>query len=134
MTTNLAGTMTSNITTAIPTEIRQRFDAILAQWQDAVVAKHTTDGFKLANMDQVHGCYGSTYARLGIGGSGAFMVELSTGIVYGIKGYGKVDKKKVSGNIYDPNFNGSVLVATRFRRGRFDLRKPEDKADILAVR
>ena len=62
-----------------------------------------------------------------IGTSGAFMVELETGIVYGIKGYGQVDKKKISGNINDPNFNGAVLEKTCFCRGRFDLRNPEVK-------
>jgi hypothetical protein len=37
---------------------------------------------------------------------------MSTGIVYGIKGYGQVDKKKISGNIYDPSFDAAVLVNT----------------------
>ena len=30
-----------------------------------------------------------------------------------------MDKKKISGNIYDTGFNGAVLVRDRFRYGRF---------------
>ena len=118
---------------AVSTPVLTRFTEILAQWQAAVNAKHYGAEGYTHPADQVHGHFGKLYARLDIGGSGAFMVDLATGVVYGIKGYGKVDKKKISGNIYDPNFNGAVLVSTRFRYGRFDLRKPEDKQDVLAV-
>ena len=100
------------------TAIRQRFDDIMVQWQDVVDAKHAASGFTHPS-DKVHYHLASKYARFDIGGSGAFMVELNTGTVYGIMGYGKVDKKKNSGNIYDQGFNGSVLVRDRFRYGRF---------------
>ena len=115
------GSMTG-VSTALPVAIEERFDEILAQWQAAVNRKHADSGFANHPADQVHGHFGAKYARLDIGGSGAFMVEIATGIVYGVMGYGKVDKKKISGNMYDPNFNGAVLVETRFKYGRFDLR------------
>jgi hypothetical protein len=115
-----AGTMSSNITTGIPAAKRDRFNEILAAWQIAANCDHyNRHGFTHAN-DQVHGFFGKKYARLDIGSSGAFMVDIATGIIYGIMGYGKVDKKKVSGNIYDPSFDGAVLVRDRFRYGRFD--------------
>ena len=56
----------------------------------------------------------------------AQIVQLDAGsrarvVPLGITGYGKVDKKKISGDIHDPKFNGAVLVKTRSLRGRFDL-------------
>ena len=96
----------TGVFTALPVSTEERFDAILAQWQDAVNARHVAEGFTNHPADQVHGHYGAKYARLDVGGSGAFMVELSTGRVYGIMGYGKVDKKKISGSIFNPLFNG----------------------------
>ncbi len=115
-----AGAMSSNITTGIPTKIRDRFNAVLAAWQAADNHEfYTVQGFTHPN-DQVHGTFGAKYARLDTGSSGAFMVDIHSGLIYGIMGYGKVDKKKVSGNIYDPNFDGAVLVRDRFRYGRFE--------------
>jgi hypothetical protein len=97
-----------------------RIEAVMAQWQAADNEKHyVTSGFTHPN-DQVHGHCGAKYMRLDIGGSGAFMVHIVFGFIYGIKGYGKVDKNKVSGNIYDPNFDAAVLVRDRFRYGRFE--------------
>lgn len=114
------GRMTSAKMQDAPGPIRQTaFDQILVAWQAAVNEKHyVTEGYTFP-ADQVHGVYGAKYARLDIGGSGAFMVDIETGLIYGIKGYGKVDKKKVLGNIYDPAFDAAVLVRDRFRYGRF---------------
>ena len=89
-----------------------RFDKVLAQWQAAVNLEHPAD--------QVHGHFGAKYARLDVGGSGAFMVEIQTGIIHCIKGYGKVYKEKIVGNIYDLNFDAAVLVRDRFRNGHFE--------------
>lgn len=100
-------------------EQEARFNEVLVSWQAAVDAKHAASGFTHPS-DKVHYHVGGKYARFDVGGSGAFMVNIETGIVYGIKGYGKVNLKKASGNIYDPGFNGSVLVRDRFRYGTFD--------------
>jgi hypothetical protein len=111
-----AGQMEGNGFT--PTESQcAAFDALLPLWQEAVNKRHY-DGFTHP-ADQVHGHYGKKYARLDIGGSGAFMVEIGTGSIFAIKGYGKVDLKKNVGNAYDPNFDAAVLVRDRFRHGRF---------------
>ena len=100
-------------------EQKARFDEILVQWQAASNADTVKRFGHLVNQDVTHYHVGGKYARFDIGGSGAFMVEIETGTVYGIKGYGKINKAKNSGNIYDPGFNGSVLVRDRFRYGRF---------------
>jgi hypothetical protein len=98
---------------------RIRFDEIMVQWQAAVDRQHYEVSGYTHPSDQVHYHVGKTYARFDIGGSGAFMVEIETGNVYGIKGYGKVYKDQNSGNIYDPGFKGAILMRDRFRYGHF---------------
>jgi hypothetical protein len=118
-------TKVSGLSGTIPAFVTQeqydRFETVLAQWQTAVNEKHyRVEKYTTFPADRVYGHFGAKYARLDIGGSGAFMVDILSGLVYGIMGYGKVDKKKVSGNIYHPGFTGSVLLRDRFRYGRFD--------------
>lgn len=115
-----AGHMTSNISTGIQSDRVARFEAVLSSWQAAANDLHYNRNEYTFPADQCHGTFGAKYARLDIGGSGAFMVEIESGLIYGIMGYGKVDKKKVSGNIYDMAFDGAVLVRDRFRYGRFE--------------
>lgn len=104
-----------------------RIETLLSQWHEEHRADFVKSGYTnlLASFDaqeKKHMHIGAKYARLDVGGSGAWMVEMETGIVYGIKGYGTPDKKKIAGNVNDPAFNGSVLFRDRFRRGRFDNR------------
>jgi len=123
-TTMTEETKVGGLSGTIPAFVTQaqydRFETVLAQWQAAANLQHYHINKYTFPNDQVHGHFGAKYARLDIGGSGAFMVDIESGLVYGIMGYGKVDKKKVSGNIYDPNFAGAVLVRDRFRYGRFE--------------
>jgi hypothetical protein len=103
---------------------------VLDQWHEAHRQQFIRDGFtnSLATFDtaeEKHAHVGAKYIRLDVGGSGAWMLEIATGVIYSILGYGKVDKKKVAGNINDPQFNGAVLFRDRFRRGRFDNRTCE---------
>jgi hypothetical protein len=98
---------------------RIRFDEIMVQWQAEVNYDHRIVNQYTSKPEQVHYHVGKTYARFDIGGSGAFMVEIETGNVYGIKGYGKADKKKYSGNVYNPGFKGAILLRDRFRYGHF---------------
>lgn len=103
----------------------ERFREVLDQWEEAAKHNHYVVNKYTHPHDAVHAHIpkgNGIYARLDIGGSGAWMLDLTTGDIYSIKGYGKVDKKKVAGNILDPEFNGSVLFRDRFRRGRFDNR------------
>ena len=80
------GSMTG-VSTALPVAIEERFDEILAQWQAAVNRKHADSGFANHPADQVHGHFGAKYARLDIGGSGAFMVEIAKdGVLWDIDG------------------------------------------------
>lgn len=100
----------------------------LDQWHEAHRADHVKSGYtnlfdSFNAREEKHGHIGGKYMRLDVGTSGAWMLELATGDVYNIKGYGKIDRKKCAGNIYDPEFNGSVLFRDRFRYGRYDNRK-----------
>jgi len=103
-------------------------ERILGEWHEAHRADFVKSGYTnllptFDTQEEKHGHVGATYMRLDVGGSGAWMLELSTGDVYGIKGYGVIDRKKCAGNVFDPEFNGSVLFRDRFRRGRFDNRR-----------
>lgn len=105
----------------------ERIKLILSQWHEAHRLDFVRSGYTnlLASFDtqeQKHIHVGAKYARLDVGGSGAWMLEMETGVVYGIKGYGTPDKKKIAGDINDPTFDGAVLFRDRFRRGRFDNR------------
>jgi len=106
----------------------ERLNQILSQWheahrQDFVARGYTNLMAAFDTQEQKHTHEGAKYIRLDVGSSGAWMVEISTGIIYGIKGYGTPDKKKIAGDVNDPEFDGAVLFRDRFRRGRFDNRK-----------
>ena len=108
---------------------------VLDQWHEAHRAEYIRRGYTQPNFDtqeEKHGHIGGKYMRLDVGGSGAWMLEMATGDVYQIKGYGKIDRKKCAGNIYAPDFDGSVLFRDRFRHGRFDNRVPKMSKDRLA--
>lgn len=107
---------------------KERLDLILSQWHEAHRASFVRDGFTnlLASFDereQKHTHEGGKYIRLDVGSSGAWMLEISTGIIYGIKGYGVPNKVKIAGDLNDLQFDGAVLFRDRFRHGRFDNRK-----------
>lgn len=108
------------ISPSVPKELWAHFDSLLLRWQTAVNEEHYVQSGFTHPANQVRIAVGSKYARLNIGSSGAMMVELETGIIYGIMEYGKVNKKKILGNAYDPNFDAAVLVRDRFRYGRFE--------------
>jgi hypothetical protein len=104
-----------------------RLKQILDQWHEAQRADYNKNnnwtGTWFDEREEKHAHVGDKYIRLDVGGSGAWMLEAETGIIYNIKGYGKVDKKKIAGDINDPEFDGAVLFRDRFRYGRFDNRK-----------
>jgi len=93
-------------------EQENRINEVLRQWHEAGRA-HFTSSFQALAYDSEHYSkhyhVGGKYIRLDVGGSGAFMAEIETGIIYGIKGYGVPDKKKVVGNLWDMSFNGADL-------------------------
>lgn len=63
---------------------------------------------------------GAKMFHLVIDSSSAFLVDIETGTIYGNKGWLKVDRQKIVGNAYDPNFDAAVLVRDRFRYGHFE--------------
>jgi len=112
---------------AINTE--DRIKEILHNWHEAGRAEFEHDYPGLAaspnlNYDSAqqakHYHIGAKYIRLDVGGSGAFMLDSHTGLIYGIKAYGVPDKKKIAGDVSDPNFTGASLHPLRFRRGAFN--------------
>lgn len=115
-----------NIAFTPMSNLDKRIIEVLDQWHEA----HRIDfsigvGSNLADFDkreEKHAHIGARYIRLDVGGSGAWMLD-TNGDIFGIHGYGKVDRKKCAGNINDPDFNGAVLFKDRFRYGRFDNRK-----------
>ena len=113
-----------------------RVSEILNQWheahrQDFIRAEYSLEYFDV--REEKHAHVGGKYIRLDVGTSGAWMLEISTGIIYGIKGYGTPDKKKIAGNLNDPSFNGGVLFRDRFRHGRFDNRTQSQVFDTSTV-
>lgn len=112
----------------VSSELSKRLEQVLSQWHEAHRADFVRSGYTnlLSTFDsqyKKHSHIGNKYVRLDVGGSGAWMLEISTGDVFGIKGYGVVDRKKVVGNVNDITFDGALLWRDRFRHGRFDNRK-----------
>lgn len=114
---------------AITTEAftMSRLIEVLDQWHEAQrIAQHSDRVDFNSHFDEreeKHAHVGEKYVRLDVGTSGAWMLELFTGDIFGILAYGKVNRKKCAGNINDPDFTGAVLFRDRFRHGRFDNRK-----------
>ena len=109
-------------------ELIDRLKLHLAQWHEAHRQQFIRDGYtnllpSFDEREQKHIHIGDKYVRLDVGGSGAWMLEVATGNIYGIKGYGVPNKAKIAGNLNDLQFDGAVLFRDRFRHGRFDNRK-----------
>jgi hypothetical protein len=97
---------------------------LMTNWQNAAKAdyieKYGAEHAHLADRDQTRFTVGKNLFHLVIGSSSAFLVDITTGDIYGNKGWLKADRKKLVGNVYDPNFNAVALVRDRFRSGRFE--------------
>ncbi len=119
--------ITWNQSIAVPQTYLDRIEQILSQWHEAHRQQFVRDGLTNSlptfdTQEQKRGTVGAKYIRLDVGGSGAWMLEITTGVIFGIKGYGTPDKKKIAGDINDSAFDGAVLYRGRFRHGRFDNR------------
>ena len=102
-----------------------RIAQVVVRWQDAAKADYI-ERFGVPSEAATHFydptsfTIGAKYAHLVIRNSSAFLVDIETGIIYGNKGWLKVDKNKIVGNAYDPSFDASALVRDRFRYGHFE--------------
>ena len=108
------------------TEIQvTRIKEILHQWHEYGRAEFERE---YTNLDYDSPMYtksyrvGEKYIHLLNGTSGAFMVEVATGIVYEIKGWGVPNKRKIVGEAWKPTFNGAQLADCRYIRGSYDNR------------
>lgn len=106
---------------AKPTEAQiALIDKLIYRWQNANNADLDARGFGLINHDVTSYTVGGKFYHFIIGNSSTFLVDITTGIIYGNKGWLKVDYDKKIGNAYDPNFDAPALVRDRFRYGHFE--------------
>ena len=103
-----------------------RIEEILKQWHEAGRPEFERRCPNL-NYDgelthQKHYHIGGKYLRLDDGTSGAFMVEIESGIVYEIKAYGVPNKKKIVGVAWKRTFHGAQLYDCRYIHGSYDNR------------
>ena len=109
----------------LTTEQVSRIETILKQWHES---KREQFERSYSNLDYDSVSYAKTYqvgpkyVHLLDGRSGAFMVEIETGIVYEIKGWGVPNKKKIVGVAWLPTFHGAQLEDCRYIRGPYDNR------------
>jgi hypothetical protein len=93
---------------------------LMVRWQEANAADVLARYGQLVNQNVTRADVGKKFFHLVIGTSSAFLVDIATGIIYGNKGWLKIDRKKIVGNAYDPNFDPAALVRDRFRYGHFE--------------
>ena len=111
--------------TKLTNEQEARIKTILSQWHEAGRVEFERD---YTNLDYDNPTYskhfhvGGKYIRLDKGTSGAFMIEIESGIVYEIKAYGVPNKKKIVGEAWKPTFHGTQLKDAEYTRGSYDNR------------
>lgn len=102
-----------------------KIEEILKQWHEAGRAAFQKTYESLdydSESYSKHYHVGGKYVRLDTGTSGAFMVEIESGIVYEIKSYGVPNKRKIVGVAWRPDFHGAQLEDCRWIRGSYDNR------------
>jgi hypothetical protein len=81
------------------TEKLQRLADKIAQEQAERKKREFPRSFGVSGPDKVMIKVGRKYANIDVGESGRYMVELSTGDIYGIKGYGVIHRGHYYGNL-----------------------------------
>ena len=102
-----------------------RVETILKQWHEAGRAEFERNYKQLDYDSPTYGKkykVGSKYVSLETGTSGAFLVDIGTGIVYEIKAYGVANKRKIVGEAWKETFHGAQLHDCRYIRGPYDNR------------
>lgn len=86
--------------------VRERLETLVKELDDLEKQAHEAKGLKFAR-DLVHWQLRKKFYAIDIGSSGAYLVEVLTGEIYNISGYGRPDynkKKKADiGNIMQVN-------------------------------
>src|ERR1035437_2987770 len=118
-------------------KLQEFCDLITAQRRDRLIKEGCTYEIHRENYT-AHYHMGSKFVRVDIGGSGKYMVELLTGQIYGIKGYGVVHRGHCFGTldtINDWNWSGYRAFKTLDRlKARYDFSAPAlDKDDLFAA-
>lgn len=86
----------------VPVPVLGTLQYLAAALQEQTIARHVEQGIDCPD-NQCNAVAtirpGRVYVKIDQGGSGRFMVEKSTGIIFGIKGYGKVNKGREYGTL-----------------------------------
>ena len=102
----------------ISTELTAKLEAFRAHLQAETVRGYIEQGYDPANHP--HDCtfkVGRKYANVDRGRSGVYMVELATGEIFGIKGYGVIHKGHRYGTLDTINeWDWSGYTACRVRQ------------------
>lgn len=88
-------------------------ERVLREWADAERPEFEAT-YKNLKYEMPHYSERRDYVALDAGSSGAFLVEKSTGNVFGIRGYGTPDRRKYMGRIQD--IDGAKLFRFRWMR------------------
>jgi len=81
---------------------------------------------------KTHCHMGKKFARVDIGGSGRYMVELETGIIYGIKAYGVIHRGHIYGTL-DTIHDWDWSDHTAFRKAQFKLPSWEKSLQVYGA-
>ena len=84
-----------------PEELTQKIKALASLIQEHQLETYAKNGYTL---DPLHACgtkiiNGQKFTKIDVGQSGKYMIENSTGNIYGIKGYGVVHRGKFYGTL-----------------------------------
>lgn len=99
-----------------PASMMEKIEAFAAKFQADSIARLHRDGLACEgnlNNAKTKVVPGLKYAKVNIGDSGRFMVEMSTGNIFGIKGYGQIHRGHQYGTvdtINDWDFGGYYPV------------------------
>jgi hypothetical protein len=77
-------------------DVNEFAQVLLTQQKERMAALHSQDQ---ADRVTVRVIPGPKYTKVDVGTSGKVMIDNATGVIYGIKGYGKVHKGHVYGTL-----------------------------------
>lgn len=91
--------MENKLNPEMQTKVETLVNLITSSWKEEILRR----GWNWENAHErnhtAHFHTGAKYVRVDTGDSGTYMIEISTGIIYGIKGYGQVHRGHVYGTL-----------------------------------
>ena len=75
-------------------------DVLSAEQKAEIVANYGADKWPIHQANYTaHVHMGKKFDRVDVGGSGKYMVDMETGVIYGVKGYGVAHRGHVFGTL-----------------------------------